>query len=137
MSNKLLVASIAALIVNLACLYYAATTQDFYWFFAMFAVIATGMITFFGVLMQDLGLDNSNRISDRSMRLAIAGLISSTYVTLLVYIVFIPATAELAKIAEDLVTNFTAVVGTVIAFYFGSTAYVEGQRASKNSEPDK
>jgi Na+/proline symporter len=137
MSNKLLVASIAALAINVGCLYFAASTKDFYWFFAMFAIIATGLITFFGILMQDLDAENSRGISDRSMRLAIAGLISSTYVTLLVYIVFIPANTVLAKIAEDLVTNFTTVVGSVIAFYFGSTAYIEGQRAIKNSESDK
>ena len=137
MINKLLIAAIAVGVVNFVCLYKAASTQDYYWFYAMFAIIATGLITFFGILIQNLEGEETNKVDDQSMRLAIAGLVSSTYIALLTYTVFVPKDIELAKIAEDLVTNFTAVVGTVIAFYFGSAAYIEGRRAGRNTDGDK
>lgn len=132
MLNKLLIASIVVVVVHIVCLYKAGSTQDHYWFYAMFAILATGLITFFGILLQNLG--GEKKVNDQSMRLAIAGLVSSTYIALLAYTVFVPKGTELAKIAEDLVKNFTAIVGTVIAFYFGSAAYIEGRRSNQNSD---
>lgn len=132
MRNKLLIASVVVVVIHVICLYKAASTQDHYWFYAMFAILATGLITFFGILLQNLEVDD-RKVSDQSMRLAIAGLISSAYITLLAYTVFVPEGTRLAKIAEDLVTNFTAIVGTVIAFYFGSTAYIESRRPTRDS----
>ena len=133
MRNKLLIASIIIVVIHIVCLYKAGSTRDHYWFYAMFAILSTGLITFFGILLQNLDAEKRN-VSEQGMRLAIAGLVASTYITLLAYSVFVTQKMELADFAENLVTNFTAIVGTVIAFYFGSSAYIEGRRRRQTSD---
>ena len=125
MTNKLFPTAILVVVVNVACIFFAAWTKSDYWYYAMFAIVATGLVTFFGILLQNLSGESVNHVTNRSMRLAITGLVTSSYVALLAYMLFIPENTKLAEVAEGLVTNFTAVVGTVIAFFFGSSAYVE------------
>jgi len=40
--------------------------------------------------------------------------------------------------AESLMTSFTSIVGIAVAFYFGSSAYVQGMQSRKmNDEKEK
>ena len=134
MNNKLLFSAVSVILVNVACVFFAAWTRSHYWYYAMFAIVATGFVTFFGILMQNLAGEPVNPVTSKSMRLAITGLVTSSYIVLLAYLLFIPANTQLANVAENLVTNFTAVVGTVIAFFFGSSAYVESRNTNRNAD---
>jgi len=134
MRNKLVISSITVVTVNVVCLFLAGNTGTHYWYYAMFAIVATGLITFFGILIQNLEAEEDKNVSTQSMRLAITGLVTSSYIALQAYLLFIPENTQLAKVSETLLTNFTAVVGTVIAFFFGSTAYIEGRRSDRNGD---
>jgi len=102
----------------------------------MFGIASTGLIVFFGVIIQNLRSGTEKEISSESMRLATAGLITSTYIALVAYCVFLAETFKLAAFSETLVTNFTAVVGTVLAFFFGSSAYIEARtKTEKKAHP--
>jgi hypothetical protein len=37
-------------------------------------------------------------------------------------------------ITQTMLSNFTAVVGVVIAFYFGSSAYIQSKKQSKKND---
>jgi hypothetical protein len=116
-------AAILSLIINGVTIFAAGYTETHYWYYAMFAIIATGLITFFGILIYYSMQNNEN-----SMRLSITGLIVNSYIALLVYCLFIPSDIQLNDISKTLVTNFTVVVGTVVAFFFGSAAYIEAHK---------
>ena len=132
MRNKLATAAVAVVMINFICLLLAGWTECRYWYYAMFAIVSTGLITFFGILLQNIEGSEDKKISNHSMRLAISGLVTSSYITLLAYLLFIPEDTDFAELPKTLVTNFTAVVGTVIAFFFGSTAYVEARRRDRD-----
>jgi hypothetical protein len=43
---------------------------------------------------------------------------------------------QIAPITQTMVTSFTTIVGVVVAFYFGASAYVQTkERQSRNPEP--
>lgn len=135
MKNKITISWVAVILVNIGCLFFSAITGSHYWYYAMFAILATGFISFFGVLSQNLALGKEQAISTKAMRLAVTVLIASSYIALLVYLLFIPENIKLAGISETLITNFTAVVGTVMAFFFGSSAYIEGRAGREDGGP--
>jgi amino acid transporter len=89
------------------------------------AVVATAIVTFFGFLR--LPPDTHTGISDGRLRFAIA---ASTIVT---YLVFVGSAGlfqnggELSELSRLLLTSFTTIVGVIIAFYFGSSAYVSAR----------
>jgi hypothetical protein len=132
--QTLAVAAVLVSLINGACILAAAYTQHHYWFYAMFAIAATGLTTFFGILIQDLRSGTDKRVSSESMRLAIARLITTTYIATLAYLLFVPPEFKLAAVAETLLTNFTAVVGTLVAFFFGSAAYIEARTKQKKDQ---
>jgi len=39
-----------------------------------------------------------------------------------------------AEMAQSLLASFTSVVGIVIAFYFGATAYIDGRKAGADTQ---
>lgn len=65
------------------------------------------------------------------MRSAIAGTIVLVYLVLLGIVAFFsPSGTEglkLHELTQTFVTNFTTLIGVVVAFYFGSSAYVEAK----------
>jgi FtsH-binding integral membrane protein len=129
----------AVLLINGLCILLAAIIPTgYYWYPAMFGIASTGLIVFFGVIIQNLRSGTEKEISSESMRLATAGLITSTYIALVAYCVFLAETFKLAAFSETLVTNFTAVVGTVLAFFFGSSAYIEARtKTEKKGSSEK
>ena len=64
------------------------------------------------------------------MRTAIAASFIVTYLTIAGLVIFFTdnAASTLPEIARVMLTNFTATVGIVIAFYFGATAYVDANK---------
>ncbi len=99
----------------------------------IFAVIATGVLTFFGLLVYGIRGTPDARIEDRDLRVSIAASVTVMYLVLVGYGVFVvggKADSAPDPIALPLMNSFTAIVGTVIAFYFGATAYIDGKRPS-------
>ena len=121
--KTLISAAIISVLINGFSILAAGYTETHYWYYAMFAIIATGLTTFFGVLIYYSSQNNEN-----SMRLSVTGLLVNSYIALLVYCLFIPTDIQLNDISKTLVTNFTVVVGTVVAFFFGSAAYIEAHK---------
>jgi hypothetical protein len=103
----------------------------------IFAIIATGILTFFGMLFHAMPSAPDASLQDRVLRLAITGSITTTYLALVGFGVFmrIPAEQGTDPIAQSLITSFSSVVGVVIAFYFGTGAYLEAKAAPTSQAP--
>lgn len=96
------------------------------WF--VFLISATSIITFYGFVIVDLSSGQKDEISDRGMRLAITASVVATYLALVGSATFFGSqVGEMPQIASALLTNFTSIVGVIIAFYFGSSAYIEAR----------
>ncbi len=91
----------------------------------IFAIMATGIIGFFGILIHYNEASDSSDINDRNIRLALTISIIMSYLVFIGYAVFYET--ELSEIAETAIGSFSAVVATVIAFYFGSSVYLSGK----------
>jgi hypothetical protein len=105
-------------------------------------IIATGLLTFFYLLYHAIRSAPDAPIQDRDVRIAIAGSITTTYLALVGFGVFMRTmpTGESGvpdPRAQSLVVSFTTTVGIVIASYFGATAYVEGKAASASARTPK
>jgi hypothetical protein len=84
---------------------------------------------FFWILYNPISSDQGIESRFRS---AIAGGIVAQYLILVATVAFFDrGPSELPQITQNLISNFTAVVGIVIAFYFGSSAYIIGKRPNK------
>lgn len=65
------------------------------------------------------------------MRSAIAGSIVIEYITLIALVAFFRESPdEIHPVTQMMINNFTTIVGIVIAFYFGSSAYVQAKKRS-------
>jgi len=96
----------------------------------------TGMLAFFSmlVLAQEPG---TWKITEATMRTAIAAAFVAEYLALLSMVAFaISVEKNLSGLAQTLVSDFTKIVGVVIAFYFGASAFVDGRRLSAAREAD-
>jgi hypothetical protein len=93
------------------------------------AVGATAVITFVGMLALSQPAHGTWRITPGAMRTAIASSILAQYQALVAIVAFFSTDQEkVSQISQTLISNFTTIVGVVIAFYFGASAYVEGRR---------
>jgi arginine exporter protein ArgO len=107
-----------------------------------FIIIAVGtaVTCFFGLLILTQTKEDRWEVTEESMRTAIAGTIVITYLVLVGIVAFFvagPKQAELPGITQTMITNFTTIVGTVVAFYFGASAYVQAKREKKESSKAK
>jgi hypothetical protein len=96
-------------------------------------VVATALVTFFGFLSTG---DTRTGIPDGNLRSAIA---ASTVVTYLVFVGtagLFQTTESLSEISRLFLTSFTATVSVIIAFYFGSSAYVAARTGTEKKGPD-
>lgn len=102
-------------------------------------VVMTALIAFFGFLWLGIQQQSTKTLTDRSMRTALAAATVLSYLVLVGMGVWFPKTAnETSTTGDALLTNFTTIVGVIVAFYFGSSAYIEGkqrQRSGGESEP--
>lgn len=104
----------------------------------IFAAPALGLIAFFGVLSVSTDTSATKTISDSGMRIAITAAVVVMYMVLVGFGVF---TSEnyggMSPMAQTLMTSFTSIVGVVVAFYFGASAYIEVQaRRTKKGDKD-
>jgi hypothetical protein len=88
------------------------------------------------LLLHFIGSTPNARLEDRDVRTAIAAAITIMYLVLVGYGVFIQSVGatERDPLADTLMTTFSTVVGLVITFYFGSSAYLESRRAGAHSQ---
>jgi protein-S-isoprenylcysteine O-methyltransferase Ste14 len=118
---------IAALITLLGGV---SASLQFYWgnnwpFVAM--GVGTGAITFFGLLILCQTSEERWKLPEDSMRTVIAGTIVVEYLALVGTVAFF-VQGEMPPITQTMITNFTTIVGIVIAFYFGASAVLQLQR---------
>lgn len=97
--------------------------------FYAFAVIATGLVTFFGMLGASAGKP-TGELPESRMRNAITAGIVVSYLVLVGLAAFIREASGLSDFTRTLLSSFTSVVGIVLAFYFGASAYVEASQRS-------
>jgi hypothetical protein len=100
----------------------------------IFAIVATGILTFYGMLLHFVGRASDVRLADSDTRMAIASSITAMYLILVGYGVFISGEDGMSPLAENLMDSFSSVVGVVIAFYFGSSAYLEARRTTTSGQ---
>ncbi len=106
-----------------------------------FAAPALGVITFFTMLSVTTDTSATKVVSDSSMRSAITAALVVMYMVLVGHGVFIigkdAADQALSPMAQTFLTSFTSIVGVVVAFYFGTSAYIEVQSRKYNSRDNK
>lgn len=101
-------------------------------------VVATMVISFVSLLVLTQRNKERWEVTESTMRNAIAGAIVIAYLVLVGIVAFFTEGPEkLPAISQTMVTNFTTIVGVVIAFYFGASAYVQAsaQRRESNQTP--
>ena len=98
--------------------------------FLIFGVVATSLVTFFGFLSMGMAERPTSYIPDQLMRSAIT---ASVVVTFLVMVgfgtFFVEQAGGMPPIAQALLTSFSSIVGVVVAFYFGSSAFIDAKKA--------
>lgn len=91
-------------------------------------VISIALITFVSLLLFNQPEDENKKVDESSMRIAITGTVIIVYLTLVIlfsYFQYSPGQGELPLVTQSLLTSFTSIVGIVIAFYFGASAYIQ------------
>jgi hypothetical protein len=98
---------------------------------------ATAVIAFVGMLTLSQDPDGPWRVSEASMRTAMASSILAQYQALVAIVAFFHRGPEtLPPASQTLLASFTSVVGVIVAFYFGASAYIEGRRITASKEKD-
>jgi hypothetical protein len=90
-------------------------------------VALTSIVSFFGMLIVSSSA-MAVGISEGAYRIAIASALIIEYVLLVSITAFTKPAAPNQQpnlISQTLISNFTVVIGIVLAFYFGASAYVE------------
>ena len=106
------------------------------------AVVGSGIIVFCSciIISEERGI---NFLSDSAIiRSTISVSIVIEYLVLVGTVALFSTNPNeperLPAVTQTLLTNFTAIVGVVVAFFFGSSAYVEGQeRRGRRSQAEK
>jgi len=92
--------------------------------FLMFAVAAVGLVTFFGLLLYFCWA-SAAPLEDRGLRVSITVAVVTVYLVVVGEAAFWTTKLAQSNITELMLTSFTSIVGVVVAFFFGSSAYVE------------
>lgn len=96
--------------------------------FLSLAVGAIAIVTFLGTLR--IGVSTQGGIPSESwMQRAIVIAVVTVYLVLVSVVAFFRGGGELPPVVNTLLGSFTATVSIIVAFYFGSSAYVEAARA--------
>lgn len=103
--------------------------------FLSLAVGAIAIVTFFGSLrigvLAQVGPQSESWIQ-RSIVIAVV----TVYLVLVSIVTFFRGKIELPPISTTLLESFTATVSVIVAFYFGSSAYIEASRARGKPSSD-
>ncbi|HEX7026208.1 MAG TPA: hypothetical protein VF268_03135 [Gammaproteobacteria bacterium] len=86
-------------------------------------LIAVGIVSFYGFM--GLGVkDAVFKISRADIRLATVVSLLTSYLALVGTVSMFAQGDDLPEITKTMLTHFTTIIGVVIAFYFGSEAYL-------------
>jgi uncharacterized membrane protein YidH (DUF202 family) len=114
---------LAIVLLDLVILVIGISLSDFWDRAALsFAVPAIGIVTFFGVLARS---EEPN--GPETIRRAIAISLVTVYLVLVGILAFYPGNSAWSELEKTLFGSFTATISVVIAFYFGSSAYIRGK----------
>lgn len=100
-------------------------------------MIVIGLVSFYGFI--GLGLkDTTSKISKTDIRLATVVSLLTFYLALIGTVSMFAQGGDLPEITRTMLTHFTTVIGIVIAFYFGSEAYIIAQgKTGRKDDADK
>ena len=98
------------------------------------AIFALASVTFFGIMSASQRCTGAWSRNMEGPRLAIMASVLLVYFFLLGVNVFLYPPDEMSEITRALINNFTYVVGIVVAFYFGSSAYVQAHTKDTSDE---
>ena len=100
------------------------------------ASVATGLVTFFW-LIGWAKLQSESKDRDGTLRAAVAGAIVMQYLSMVGTATFFDVgSGALSNITQTLVSSFTTIVGIVIAFFFGASAYIEVKKAKTQTKSE-
>lgn len=100
-----------------------------------FCTAAAGLITFFHFMADPIDAAEESSGKNARLRAAIAGSVVVQYLVLVGIVAYLTKGVEkLPPITESLINNFTTVVGIIIAFYFGSSAFIEAQKNRQDND---
>jgi uncharacterized membrane protein (DUF485 family) len=94
--------------------------------FRSIGLIAVALITFYGFLLR--GLRRDALLDEKDIRTAITVSVLAVYLVLVGIVAFYSGSdkaRELDPLTSTMITSFTAIVGIVVPFYFGTSAYVQ------------
>lgn len=133
--KRKLAAVVAAILALVAAAFYIHTQNTHRRAPLAFAIIAAAVITFFWFVAGASTSGGDPARDERVMRKAIAASIVMEYMVLVgTYAFWGEGSAPLPPMTALLIPNFTNIVGVVIAFYFGASAFVEAKaRAGSNA----
>ena len=105
--------------------------------FLNITVICVALVTYFGFLMFGQARGGEWAINKGGMRTAITASVVTVYLVLVGLVAFLTkGPDELLPITATMLTSFTSIVGVVVAFYFGSSAYVQVQEKKLGRKMD-
>lgn len=97
--------------------------------------VVLSLVTFFGLLAASETSGRGWGLNKGGMRGAIAATILVVYFFILSINLFIPFEDEMPEMMETMVSSFTTILGIMIPFYFGASAYV--QTHTKDTDTEK
>ena len=96
------------------------------------ATAVVAIVTFFGILSESDNVEN-----EKLFRKTITISVVTVYLVTVSTVVFFKGEWKSPDVTQTLLASFTSVVGVVIAFYFGSSAYIEAKEKSKKQSDSK
>ena len=100
-------------------------------------VASIGIIAFFGLYDLNLPDEPTGGDKESALRFAIAGSIVIEYLIIVALTAFFRDGLEkMPMITQTILTNFTAIVGVVVASYFGTSAYVIAKKPKAEKETE-
>ena len=95
---------------------------------------AVGIVTFFYFAPKPISSSKDSEVAGSNTRTAMASAIVVQYLVLVGLTAFLVGGEDkLSALTQMLLTSFTTVVGVVLAFYFGSSAYIEAQKSKSSA----
>lgn len=98
------------------------------------ALIATAVTTFASLIVLCQNDPLNWVLSEQIMRTAISGTIVLVYLVLISFATFNFLPDQQSSLTGTLITNFSSIVGVVIASYFGASAYVQARNSRAESD---
>jgi hypothetical protein len=125
--NPFLLTAISIIVLSSVCIYLSShVTLDFAPF--CIAVIGAGVLTFSACVSNAQSNGKSWIADSGNVRTTIAVSLLVEYMVMVGIAAFIQqGSKELPQITQTILTSFTTVLGVIITFYFGASAYVQRQ----------